>query len=95
MKEIGFFGQKIGAKDTTGKAIAVGDVVHREDSGIIWSVEYDNTECAFVVFNQLNSTRRFSFDYKLTFNDCPIVVVHEGFSFHPTIIGTIQEAKKV
>ena len=91
-------GQFTGLTDLNGKEIYEGDIVHIGPNGQVWSVEYDESEARFIVFNQLNSDR--SID--LNFDNPPYsqgnkvvspvkVQVTEHYSFGLAIIGNIHD----
>jgi uncharacterized phage protein (TIGR01671 family) len=85
--------QYTGLKDVNGIEIYEGDIVHVEPTGQAWSVEYDEQEACFIVFNQLNSNRRFDTDFSDP--ECPIVSICEGMEFKPQVIGNIYENKEL
>jgi uncharacterized phage protein (TIGR01671 family) len=85
--------QYTGLKDVNGVEICEGDIVHVGAWGEPWSVEYDEQEACFIVYNQLNSTRRFDTDF--TDPECPIVSICEGMEFKPEVIGNIYENKEL
>lgn len=97
--------QYTGLKDINGKEIYEGDIVNKQVSESImfgekqtfnrcWIVEYNNSTGSFIVSDQINSERKFDFDFS-DYNNCPIVYITESKSFKPKIIGNIHENKEL
>lgn len=87
--------QFTGLHDKKGKEIWEGDIVHVEhrEWDEYWTVEYDEGEAKFIVFNQLNSQRDFiSINPKLGISDGGLYVeVTQDIYWQPEVIGNIYE----
>jgi uncharacterized phage protein (TIGR01671 family) len=85
--------QYTGLKDKNDKQIYEGDIVGviNDKFGLgkheYWSVEYDESEAKYVVFNQINSIRGFSCDT----GNPPVVDIHGEQHFVCEVIGNIYE----
>ena len=91
-------GQFTGLTDLNGREIFEGDIVHIGPRGQVWSVEYDESEARFIVFNQINSDRSIELNFEDQIYSCgeklvsPVKVqVTEDYSFGLAVIGNIHD----
>lgn len=86
--------QFTGLTDVNGVKIFEGDIIHIDKIGKnneVWSVEYDDKNCCFSVYNQLNSFRKFNYDFEAVYTECPIIEITPNKRIFPKVLGNIFE----